>query len=293
MIDDGLRSSQNKFTDLEETIFTPSIDFIPVVIRRFITLVLYFHCGITYPVDKDTARRLLPSWCVVLLCIADLIDAYRQVPVSCRDLCLNIVAIWVAQEGWRFLQMIGSLFGFASSVVNFCRLPALCVAMSIRFMSVPACAFFDDNLSIAIASAAATALKAQEAAFAAVSAEFAKEKCFPFGPTRIFIGLAVTTAWISEGELPVSPKPGLRSKIDYQLQEVIDQNELGPGRASKIKGQLGWSASSTAGRWGRLGLRVLSERQYSTDGDTSIHAHLGVLCLLRSIVVTLSTFPST
>ena len=31
--------------------------------------------------------------------------------------------------------MIGSLPGFASSVVNFCQLPTLCVAMSIRSMA--------------------------------------------------------------------------------------------------------------------------------------------------------------
>ena len=273
-IDDGLRSSVNKFTDLHETIFTPSIDFIPAVIRRFIVLVLFYQSGITYPVDRATAIRLLPEWCVILICIADLIDAYRQVPIALRDLCLNIVALWIENGGWMFLQMIGSLFGFASSVVNFCRLPALCVAMSIRMMTIPTCSFFDDNASLCIAEVAAVALGAQQLAYDSVGAQFAPDKCLPFGPARVFIGLAVSTSWVSDGDLPIAPKPGLRQKIDSELAVVELRQELGPGRASKLKGQLGWSASSTAGRWGRLGLRILSERQYSESSDTSLDARM-------------------
>ena len=273
-IDDGLRSSVNKYTDLHETIFTPSIDFIPAVIRRFIVLVLFYQFGITHPVDRATAIRLLPEWCVILICIADLIDAYRQVPISLRDLCLNIVALWIENQGWMFLQMIGSLFGFASSVVNFCRLPALCVAMSVRLMAIPTCAFFDDNAAMCIAEVASVALRAQQLTYASLGAQFAPEKCMPFGPARIFIGLAVSTSWVQDGDIPIAPKPGLRQKIDSELADVVQQQELGPGRASKIKGQLGWSASSTAGRWGRLGLRVLSERQYSDSSDTSLDTRM-------------------
>ena len=46
--------------------------------------------------------------------------------------------------------------------------------------------------------------------------------------------------------------------------------QLTPAQASKLRGQAGWTGLLLHGKCGRLALRFLKERQYSTDGNHTL-----------------------
>ena len=50
---------------------------------------------------------------------------------------------------------------------------------------------------------------------------------------------------------------------------AIARGSLTPAEASTLRGQAGWTATLSAGRFGRIGMRFLKERQYQSPSARS------------------------
>jgi hypothetical protein len=77
----------------------------------------------------------------------DLPRAYRKIPVAPEDLMFNIVAlaVWVGDSAeWRFQQVFGNLFGYASAVANFSRASLFLQGAPRRLLAIMVSMFFDD-----------------------------------------------------------------------------------------------------------------------------------------------------
>ena len=55
--------------------------------------------------------------------------------------------------------------------------------------------------------------------------------------------------------------------MQQEVEEIFEQKTLLSGRAAKVRGKFGWAAMSAYGRCGRVGMRALSDRQYSTESE--------------------------
>lgn len=100
------------------------------------------------------ALLALPEWFAPLMGLEDLPDAYRGVPIHPEDQRACYVAVWHPKHKlWVFAASHAMLFGFASAVVAFNRLPTLAVAVARRMCAACAGAYFDDIAVIGCASA--------------------------------------------------------------------------------------------------------------------------------------------
>ena len=82
---------------------------------------LWYNNGISAEkLTSEDVPGLVPEEVAPLLAANDLVDAYRQCPVSERDAGASIIAIWVeADKCWQFCEMYGLAFGFSACVLAF------------------------------------------------------------------------------------------------------------------------------------------------------------------------------
>ena len=64
----------------------------------------------------------------------------------------------------------------------------------------------------------------------------------------------------------LAPVSHTTDTIIESANRALREAQLAPGSASKLRGQMGWSASNSFGRCGRLSTSALKDRQY---GHTS------------------------
>ena len=64
---------------------------------------------------------------------------------------------------------------------------------------------------------------------------------------------------------PSCPSSTSFEGLQQEVEEIFEQKSLWSGKAAKLRGKFGWAAMSAYGRCGRVGMRALSERQYSTN----------------------------
>ena len=148
LIDDAKQGSHNLATDMEETIYTIGIDSLPVYVRRLAIVVIHF-CG------------ELPHWFLPTACIMDLPDAYRGCPVDPQQRGLTVAATFdPIKRRWCFWVYTGLLYGLASAVLSFNRLPTLLVAAARRLLAVACGAYFDDLFDVAVRSIASASQSA-------------------------------------------------------------------------------------------------------------------------------------
>ena len=69
---------------------------------------------------------------------------------------------------------------------------------------------------------------------------------------------------MTEAKVTFAPISHTTHTIVEAATAAVASNSLPPGGASKLRGQIGWSASNSFGRCGRLASLSLQERQYST-----------------------------
>eukprot|EP00973_Karenia_brevis_P083436 11573385-Karenia_brevis.AAC.1 len=75
----------------------------------------------------------------------DMEDAYRSVPNSVHSLPYCIYALYHTQKrSVQFVISYALLFGQASAVNNFNRLPAFMASLACRVLAVPVWNYFDD-----------------------------------------------------------------------------------------------------------------------------------------------------
>jgi len=264
IIDDALRGGQNVHTRPEETIFTLSVDWLGEVLSSQSRHIVREHKGLGEETTVEDALAALPEWFEPALGVDDLPDAYRGCPIHPDHQRGCIVAFWhPGLRAWRFAESRAMLFGLVSAVVAFNRLPTLLTASARRLMAVCAGAFFDDICTVGCCSNGGTEQAAMKAILAAVGAPVKPGKSCLMAQHRVWLGVACNLAQVtSSGLFHIRPKDSAVMQVLAGISQAQRLRSLEKGPAGKLRGQVGWTGSLTAGKCGRIGLEVLKRKQY-------------------------------
>ena len=271
-IDDALRAGMNEATTAEETITTIQPDFPALLTSVLYTEVLrMWYPGIDLQQGTENLVKLLPEWLDASMFIQDMVDAYRQVPVKPDHLAATVIAVWVPDAGWAFTIMYGCPFGMSSAVLNFNRLPALCIAAARRCMGVMSGAFFDDNIGIDIAAGRGSGEDGVVQVFEGVGGALAPPKAMPPASRRVFCGIDSDLGHAARtGEVVMYVKPFVKEDLVEAMDRCMNEGVLTAAKAAKLRGGLGWSATASYGKCGRIGQAALADRQYRDKHVTCI-----------------------
>ena len=264
LIDDAKRGAQNFATIIVDTIFTISLDFLAECLSIMSSELLDM-------IQEETGERPseMPSWFSLGMSLDDLPDAYKGSPIAPDHARACAVSIWHAERNeWLFAVPRTLIFGLASAVNAFNRLPTLTTAAARRRMATAAGAFFDDVAVVDSGSSQGSGARASSCLLHAVGAPPSKEKSIPWGQHRVWLGMSASMAEVAElGTASVQAKDANVHNLERTLNKAIASKTLGTAEASKARGQSGWTGSLAAGRCGRVGAEVLKKHQYGDCAD--------------------------
>ena len=243
IISDACHGEHNDVVIEQDTIVTPSPDFIPEASRLLVEAI-----------DKGAwrqpgpARCRLPDWAHLVASTDDLEDAYGQCPAHPSHRAVCIVA-WYSEDKqeWRFAESKGLVFGFKAAVTAFNRWPALILASARRFCGLAATNYFDDFLDISTQSAARSSRVALTAAADLNGGEFGEPKAVPHRQQPTFIGVVATLDEVADtGSICLAPKAECKASIKAEAAARLAQGVCTPAQASKLRGRAGWSSARSA-----------------------------------------------
>lgn len=275
VIDNARRAGHNRHTLLGETICTTSVDFIASVARM--TSKALVGDAVCVPESLD--------WLQLRIGTDDLPDAYRGLPVCDEHLKFSIVAVHVANLGWRFTTLWGLAYGLESAVVAFNRFPQLGVAITRRCLFGLAAAYFDDELSVELIRDADVTQRGLQLAFTLMGAAPQPSKTFAPTCNRHYLGTSVHTGdAFTDGFVRFQPKSTTTWKIQARLQHIRSEQVLDRDSAGKLRGDINWLWSMCAGHVGKLAGPILTEKQSGTD-PLLTPLQLWTLQLLEEILI--------
>ena len=262
LIDDAKRGKQNYATIMGDTIFTISLDFMAECLYIMTEELMEM-----LEAETGTRPTSLPSWFNLGMALDDLPDAYKGCPIDPEHARACAVAIWHSEQNdWVFAIPRTMVFGLASAVNAFNRLPTMTTAAARRMLAVPAGAFFDDVVVFDSSSSQGSGSRASNFILRAVGAPPSKEKAIPWGQHRTWLGMSTCTAEVAEeGTATVQAKDANIHSLDRSLTKAIATMSISTAEASKARGQAGWTGSLAAGKCGRTGTEVLKRHQYGDD----------------------------
>lgn len=267
-IDNGRRSQHNEMTELDETITTVNVDLIAAVGKML-------NVAFGDP---------LPDWLTLRLSTDDLPDAYRGLAVQPDQMRYSNIAVYIPDQGWRFVKLYGLAFGLASAVISFNRVPALGISMSRRCLGALSAAYFDDQLGIEAVKDCDLSRRAIQRVFKAIGAPPHPEKSFAPAPNRYYLGTSVHVGEFStRGVIRFQPKRSTCVKICTALTQVLTSGLLPSDQAGKLRGDLNWMYSNCAGHLGKIAGPVFATKQSGGDPELTPNEYLS-LDLLRSLL---------
>ncbi|OLP99622.1 hypothetical protein AK812_SmicGene17832 [Symbiodinium microadriaticum] len=273
LVDNCRKTDHNSHAQLQETIFTVSVDFIATCVRDVFQVV----ASVPDP-SSDPAAFLQ-----VRLGTDDLPDAYRGHPVQDSHLRFSVVSVFVPGTGWRFTVLYGLAFGLEAAVVAFNRLPLLGVAVARRCTTSLCAAYFDDELSLEFISGHDVSQQGLTCVFRLLGSPPQPSKAFPPAPNRHYLGTSVHVADSLEGFVSFQPKFLTRCKVLASIDDALQMGRLDRDKAGKLRGDLQWFFSMISGFAGRLANPVLRKFQKS-DVSSLDDDSRSVLETLRDIV---------
>jgi hypothetical protein len=267
-IDNG-KLRHNKASRMLERLLTNSADFVPSAVMLLVCVFLATLGLVGWEsCQPDEILKFLPDWLAAVLGIDDLKDAYRQCPVALDHLRFSIIADWCpVAGGWRFRILYGHAYGLVAAVMNFNRLPTLAACFARRAFGVMVAPYFDDNATLDLQSAAGSGQAVMHDVFGRLHVLLSSVKCFPYMVQRVFLGVSNDlSSLLVAGTIHVDLKYGFRESLDARVEAQRATGRCGSGVASKLRGSFGWASTQSFGKCGRVGQRVLIQRQYA-DGN--------------------------
>ncbi len=255
VIDNCKRTLHNAHTSMSETIYTINVDFVAAVFQMLVKLL--------HVKEADGLSQF--EWLGPRLGTEDLPDAYRGLPVQTDRLPFSVVAIYEAGQGWRFSQLWGLAFGLESAVVSFNRFPALGIAATRRLtLGLGAC-YFDDQLALELVQHSDVSRRGLMQIFQKLGAPPQASKSFRPAANRHYLGTSVHVGDVcSLGVVRFQPKSSTREKVKMKLKTCLQQKQMDPDTAGKIRGDLNWLFSQCAGFAGKLAGPLLAKKQRGT-----------------------------
>ena len=263
LIENAHTGKQSRFTQCPETIFTITLDWLGVALKC-LEAVFAKRC-------PECTEHPFPEWYDPGISLDDLPDAFKGCPVHPADQRACIVVVWSELSGkWLFAKSYSCLFGIGSVVVSFNRLPALAIAVSKRLGICMCAAFFDDLITLESLNFRASARPFLLLVLTALGAPPTPAKSFPLGQHRAWLGAALNLATLKDDlYFPLQPEESSVTQVIRGCHLAIARGSLTPAEASTLRGQAGWTATLSAGRFGRIGMHFLKTRQYQSHLESS------------------------
>ena len=182
-------------------------------------------------------------------------------PVHPADQRAFIVAVWSEHSGkWLFAKSYSCLLSTGSVVVSFNCLAAFATAVSKKFGLCMCAAYFDDLITLESVSFRASARPFLLLVLTALGAPPSPAKSNPLGQHRAWLAAALNLATIKDDmHFTLQPKESSVTQVIQGCHLAIARDSLTPAEASTLRGQAGWTATLSAGRFGRNGMRFLKE----------------------------------
>ena len=283
LIDNAKTGKQNHFTQCPETNFSITLDWLGTALKC-LEAVFVEQC-------PECLELPFPEWFDPGISLDDLPDAFKCCPVNPADQRACIVAVWSEHSGkWLFAKSYSCLFGIGSVVVSFNRLPALATAVSKRFGLCMCAAYFDDLITLESVNFRASARPFLLLVLTALGAPPSPAKSIPLGQHRAWLGAALNLATVKDDmHFTLQPKESSVTQVIQGCHLAIARGSLTPAEESTLRGQAGWTATLSAGRFGRIGMRFLKERQYqSLSAPSSLDEHDVQALKFSSFVISVS-----
>jgi hypothetical protein len=246
-IDDGKASSSNEATRVAESLNLPRPEW-------FALCAAEFHRAAKER-GEDTPE--------LSMALDDVSNAFRQIPTGQPE--YTVVAIFSVKHGAdRYYPVFGHNFGLVSAVINFCRLPRFITAVTARWLSVAATAYYDDYLCCDTAASNGSAQVALAAVHKLVNVPLAPKKRKIAAQSHVALGVQVSMAHASEteGYVEFTPQPGRAEALLRDLQACRTRATLLPQEAMSFLGQLIFLLFTCAGRVGRAAVLPLVQRAH-------------------------------
>ena len=196
-------------------------------------------------------------------------SAYRQIPNRPDEAQGLIIGFWHPEaQAIRYAIMRAHPFGLAAAVLNFNRLPALATAIIRQCTATAAAAYFDDTGVLDLACSRGSGQECVGVVYDILGAMLDAGKQQPMASQRCFLGVLLNLAGAAAAEkMQVDLKPGLREALKLEIEDILDQNMLSSGQASKLRGRFQWASSAMYGRIARGGQGPLVRRQYEGSDE--------------------------
>ena len=119
-------------------------------------------------------------------------------------------------------------------------------------------AYFDDLITLESLNFRASARPFFLLVLSALGAPPTPAKSFPLGQHRAWLGAAVNLATLKDDlYFTLQPREPSVTQVIHGCHLAIARGSLTPADASTLRGQAGWTAALSAGRFGRIGMHFL------------------------------------
>ena len=249
-VDDAKRSLTNKRTRCREALVTPSPEFPAYVLDELLQACI--ELGMSVP--------------DIILGLDDLFAAYRRVPMAHPE--FKVAAVWDLDAGVPlFYEVHGHCFGLVSAVLNFNRVPHLLCVGAARLFAAPVDHFFDDYLTVDLASARGSAQASLDLLHNAVRLRLEPKKRKLGADQQVELGVACDLrSAASRHTVLLSPTPERVEDILADLTRCEAANRMSPSEAEALFGRLGFVMQTTVGAIGRAATQPLLQRSRETGG---------------------------
>ena len=134
---------------------------------------------------------------------------------------------------------------------------------------------FDDLITLESVKFRASARPFLLLVLTALGAPPSPAKSIPLGQHRALLGAALNLATIKDDRyFTLQPKESSVTQVIQGCHLAIARGSLTPAEASTLRGQAGWTATLSAGRFGRIGMRFSQRKQYqSPSARSSLDEH--------------------
>lgn len=244
-IDDHTASGANRVALRKQKVPMTMIDYVAVLVR-------------------ELAARGVED---INLASDDMKSAYRQIPLSPRDVRYAITGVWNPhREEVELYHMHGQPFGAGHAVPNFCRVAEWISRVIIRLFEVICDHFFDDFFIIEPAALIDTAVFCLQSTFSSLGFSLDEDKNQPPAATLALLGVYLNTSTLkSQRLLLVEPKPSRKQNLCLQIDQILQQGSLTPTEAASLVGKFGFLCSTLFGKVGRCCTGAVRSRQYSNS----------------------------
>jgi len=195
--------------------------------------------------------------------VADLKQAYKQLPSAPAHAAVGIVAVRSPDKEVKLFRARSLMFGQAAAVYGFLRFSRAIAALGTALLSLVLVEFFDDFTQLEPAASAASAQDAMEKLIGLLGWDLStsEEKRKPFNQIFVALGVQVDFTETASGQIKLSNKPGRVESIAEQVRKILETPKkiLDFKTALSLRGKVAFAEGQTFCRLTAFVAKMLSD----------------------------------